>query len=84
VEDLEWENNSIGNAIRPQLLRLHDLSEEECAGLLADLQTMNLNDERPLWEILGLAIPPGTPWKQLRVGELKTLLALAVGDQDAI
>ncbi|MET3133264.1 ribosomal protein S12 methylthiotransferase accessory factor [Oxalobacteraceae bacterium GrIS 1.11] len=84
VEDLEWENNSIGNAIRPQLLRLHDLSEQEAQDLLADLQTMNLNDERPLWEVLGLAIPLGTPWKQLRVGELKTLLALAVGDEDAI
>lgn len=84
VEDLEWENNSIGNTIRPQLLRLQDLGEEECATLLDDLQTMNLNDERPLWEILGLAIPLGTPWKQLRIGELKTLLALAVGDRDAI
>jgi ribosomal protein S12 methylthiotransferase accessory factor len=84
VEDLEWENNSIGNAIRPKLVRLNDLSEQECTGLLEELQTMNVNDERPLWEILGLAVPLGTPWKQLRVGELKTLLALAVGDQDAI
>lgn len=84
VEDLEWENNSVGNAIRPQLVRLHNLSEDECAELLTDLQTMNLNDERPLWEILGLATPPGTPWKQLRIGELKTLLGLAVGDEDAI
>jgi ribosomal protein S12 methylthiotransferase accessory factor len=84
VEDLEWENNSIGNAIRPALVRLGDLSEPEATQLLSDLQTMNLNDERPLWEILGLAIPVGTPWKQLRVGELKTLLALAVGDEDAI
>lgn len=84
VEDLEWENNSIGNAIRPSMLRLNDLSEDECHELLADLQTMNLNDERPLWEILGLAIPLGTPWKQLRIGELKTLLALAVEDREAI
>jgi ribosomal protein S12 methylthiotransferase accessory factor len=45
---------------------------------------MNLNVERPLWEILGLAIPVGTPWKQLRIGELKTLLALAIGDEEAI
>jgi ribosomal protein S12 methylthiotransferase accessory factor len=84
VEDLEWENNSIGNSIRPKLVRLNDLSEQECTDLLEELQTMNVNDERPLWEILGLAIPLGTPWKQLRVGELKTLLALAVGDEDAI
>jgi ribosomal protein S12 methylthiotransferase accessory factor len=44
---------------------------------------MNLNDDRPLWEILGLAVPADTVWKQLRIGELKTLLALAIGDRDA-
>ncbi len=84
VEDLEWENNSVGNRIRPALVRLSELSDAECAELLAELQTLNLNDERPLWEILGLAIPLGTPWKELRIGELKTLLALAIGDEEAI
>ena len=83
VADLDWENNSIGNQIRPYLVRLNDLTAEECKELLADLQTLNLNDERPLWEILGLATPNGSTWKELRIGELKTLLALAVGDTDA-
>ncbi len=84
VEDLEWENNSVGNRIRPALLRLNNLDEAECVALLEDLQTMNLSEERPLWEILGLAIPVGSAWKQLRIGELKTLLALAVADEEAI
>ena len=84
VEDLEWENNSVGNQIRPALVRLSSLSEAEAKNLLADLQTLNLNDERPLWEILGLTIPVGTAWKELRIGELKTLLALAVGDKEAV
>ena len=84
VEDLEWENNSVGNQIRPALVRLSSLREAEAKNLLADLQTLNLNDERPLWEILGLAIPVGTAWKELRIGELKTLLALAVGDKEAV
>ncbi|RXZ39033.1 30s ribosomal protein S12 methylthiotransferase accessory protein YcaO [Oxalobacteraceae bacterium CAVE-383] len=84
VEDLEWENNSVGNEIRPAMVRLSDLDEDECADLLENLQTLNLNDERPLWEILGLAIPLDTPWKELRIGELKTLLALAIGDTEAI
>jgi len=83
VEDLEWENNSVGNRIRPALVRLHDLGDAEMAELLSELQTLNLNDERPLWEILGLAIPLGTVWKQLRIGELKTLLSLAIGDEEA-
>ena len=83
VGDLDWENNSIGNQIRPYLVKLHTLSDEECTELLADLQTLNLNDERPLWEILGLAIENGSTWKELRIGELKTLLALAIGDTEA-
>jgi len=84
VDDLEWENNSIGNLIRPALVRLNELSETECRTLLDELHTMNVSEERPLWEILGLAIPVGTAWKQLRIGELKTLLALAIGDKDLI
>ncbi len=84
VEDLEWENNSVGNDIRPALVNLPSLTDAEAAALLAELQTSNLNDERPLWEILGLAIPVGTAWKELRIGELKTLLALAIGDEDAV
>jgi ribosomal protein S12 methylthiotransferase accessory factor len=84
VEDLEWENNSVGNQIRPALVRLSSLTDSQAKDLLADLQTLNLNDERPLWEILGLAIPVGTSWKELRIGELKTLLALATGDKEAV
>ncbi len=83
VEDLAWENNSVGNQIRPALVKLPALSDAESKALLDDLQTLNLNDERPLWEILGLAIPVDTVWKELRIGELKTLLALATGDEDA-
>jgi len=84
VEDLEWENNSIGNQLRPALVKLDKLSDGECAALLVELQSMDLSDERPIWEILGLAVPLDTPWKQLRVGELKTLLALAIGDEAAV
>ena len=84
VEDLEWENNSIGNQIRPALLNLSALKDTDLAALLADLQTLNLNDERPLWELLGLAIPVETAWKELRIGELKTLIALAIGDREAV
>jgi ribosomal protein S12 methylthiotransferase accessory factor len=83
VEDLEWENNSVGNTIRPMLVKIPNLSDSESTALLADLQTMNLNDDRPLWEILGLAVPIDTAWKELRIGELKTLLGLAIGDEEA-
>jgi len=83
VKGLAWENNSIGNHIRPALVRLPGLSDDELKALLPDLQTLNLNYERPLWEILGLAISVDTVWKEFRIGELKTLLALAIGDEES-
>ena len=77
VDDLEWENNSVGNAIRPAILRLPDLSDDECAELLDTLNELGLDDQRPVAALIGLAADAGSFWSDLRVGELKTLLALA-------
>ncbi len=84
VDDLEWENNSVGNAIRPAILHLNDLSNDECAQLLDTLNELGLDDQRPVAALIGLAADAGSFWKDLRVGELKTLLALAIGDEEAI
>ena len=83
VDDLEWENNSVGNAIRPAILRLSDLNDDECADLLATLNELGLADQRPVAALIGLAPDADSLWKDLRVGELKTLLALAIGDEEA-
>jgi len=84
VDDLEWENNSVGNDIRPAILQLTDLSDDECAELLDTLNELGLDDQRPVAALIGLAADAGSFWKDLRVGELKTLLALALGDEEAI
>ena len=84
VDDLEWENNSNGAALRPPILNLAELDDEQCGQLLDTLNEMNLADERPVAALIGLAPDPGSLWADLRIGELKTLLALAVGDSDAI
>ncbi|HET7776789.1 MAG TPA: YcaO-like family protein, partial [Azospira sp.] len=84
VADLEWENNGVANPIREAILHLQDLEDDECADLLENLQEMDLADQRPVAALIGLAADAGSPWADLRVGELKTLLALAVGDEDAI
>lgn len=83
VDDLEFENNSFGNQIRDAILDLHELDEEECGELLDALNEQGLADERPVAALIGLAADPGTFWDDLRVGELKTLLALAAGDEAA-
>ncbi|MDP2785254.1 MAG: 30S ribosomal protein S12 methylthiotransferase accessory factor YcaO [Sulfurimicrobium sp.] len=84
VDDLEWENNSVGNELREAILHLPDLDDDECADLMETLNELGLADQRPVAALIGLAPDAGSFWSDLRVGELKTLLALAIGDEDAI
>ena len=83
VDDLEFENNSVGNEIREAILNLSDLDDEECTDLLATLNESALADQRPVAAVIGLAADAGSFWADLRIGELKTLLALAIGDESA-
>ncbi|MDP2795202.1 MAG: 30S ribosomal protein S12 methylthiotransferase accessory factor YcaO [Sulfurisoma sp.] len=84
LDDLEWENNSVGSAIRYAILHLPELDDDECAELLETLNELDLPDQRSVAELIGLAADAGSLWSDLRVGELKALLALAIGDFDAI
>jgi ribosomal protein S12 methylthiotransferase accessory factor len=84
IEELQWENNTVGNLVRPAILRLPELSEAECRSLLDTLMELDLADELPITTLIGLAADAGTTWVDLRVGELKALLGLAIGDEDTI
>lgn len=84
IDDLEWENNSNGAAVRPAILNLAELDDNQAGQLLDLLNELNIADERPVAALIGLAPDAGTLWADLRVGELKTMLALAVGDTEAI
>ena len=83
-EELEFENNSVGNLVRPALARLPELGDDECADLLELIDELELTDDRLVPVLIGLAPDADSPWTDLRVGELKLLLALAIGDDDAI
>lgn len=82
IDELQWENNSVGNAVRPAISRLQDLSQEESAMLLEQLLSLDLPDELAITTLIGLAAEPNSLWKPLRMGELKTLAALAANDLD--
>jgi ribosomal protein S12 methylthiotransferase accessory factor len=84
LDDLAWENNSIGNSLRSAILNLPELDDDECADLLDALNESGCDDQRLVRALIGLAADAGTLWEDLRVGELKTLLALACGDDAAI
>lgn len=84
VDDLEWENNSNGAVVRPAVVNLAELDDDQCGQLLDVLNELNIADEKPVAALIGLAPDAGSPWADLRVGELKAMLALAVGDTAAI
>ncbi|MDD4977144.1 MAG: 30S ribosomal protein S12 methylthiotransferase accessory factor YcaO [Gallionella sp.] len=84
IEELQWQNNTVGNLVRPALLRLQELSEEECDDLLDTILDLDLADNLAVTTLIGLAADANTPWATLRVGELKTLLSIAVGDEEGI
>ena len=83
IDDLEYENNSIGNEIREAILYLPDLDDEECEDLLDTLNESGLDDQRLVGALIGLSADAGSFWEDLRLGELKTLLALAIGNEEA-
>ena len=84
LDDLEWENNSVGNMIREAILHLPELDDDECGDLLDALNELDVQDQRPVAALIGLAADEGSLWSDLRIGELKALLALAIGDKEAI
>ncbi len=84
VEELEWANNTVGNLVRPYALRLQDLTKKESSELLKVLLDLDIADDLPVTMLIGLCADANTAWVDLRVGELKTLAALACGATDDI
>ena len=84
LDDLEWENSSVGNGIRAAILRLPELDDDACADLLDALNESGVDDQRLVRALIGITADAGTLWTDLRVGELKTLLALACDDEEAL
>lgn len=84
VEELEWQNNTVGNQVRPYAQRLQSLTKEESAELLDILLDVNFQDDLHVYILIGLCVDANTAWQDLRIGELKTLAAIAAGSIDEI
>ncbi len=83
LDDLEWNNNSVGNDLHPAILNLSRLADADLQALLDSLNELGIDDQRPVAALIGLAADAGSLWQELRVGELKAWLALALGDREA-
>lgn len=84
IEELEWQNNTVGNNVRPYAQHLQDLTIEESAALLETLHDIDFQDDLHVYILIGLCADAGTPWLDLRIGEFKALAAIAAGATDDI
>jgi len=82
VEELSWQNNNEGIALRETLLSLGTLSAEQAGELLQDLEESDFSDHSDVCGLIGIAPDPKSVWEELRVGELKAMLALHIEDYE--
>ncbi|WAJ72107.1 30S ribosomal protein S12 methylthiotransferase accessory factor YcaO [Catenovulum adriaticum] len=84
VDELLWNNNNDGALFREAFLTLSELSNDELAQVFEGLEEGGYNDALAAAEFIGLAPDAGTLWADMRLGELKALIALAMQDERAL
>lgn len=84
AEDLLLANNNMGAGLRETLLALPDSrwKAQDYLALIERLDDEGYDDFTRVRELLGLATGKDNGWFTLRIGELKSMLALAGGDLD--
>lgn len=80
VDELHWQNNNEGCALRERVLSLGQLDAEQAEILLQELEQSDYSDHSDVCGLIGIAADPNSVWESLRVGELKGMLALHIGD----
>ena len=84
VDDLVWNNNNEGALFREEILSLKQLDNPQWSSILNRLDEAGYNDFQRVAEFIGVAPDPNTGWAQLRIGELKAMLNLALKSDEAI
>ena len=80
VDDIVWNNNNEGALFREEILSLRNLDKSQWQNILDRLDEGGYHDMQRVAEFIGVATDRGTVWSGLRIGELKAMLCLAIGD----
>lgn len=80
AEDLVWENNNSGAELRAPILNVHRLPAEELHALYNTIDERGYDDMMLVTHALGIVGDAGSAWAELRFGELKAMIALALGE----
>lgn len=84
VDELVWENNNEGALFREDFLTLKNGDKKYWQDILDRLDDGGYNDQIPVAPFIGLAPEPGTLWADIRLGEIKAMLCLALQNEQAI
>ncbi|KXF79900.1 30S ribosomal protein S12 methylthiotransferase accessory factor YcaO [Enterovibrio coralii] len=84
-EEVQLCNNNRGTDLRDAMgmLLATDYADEEIESLFDVLEMSDFDDSYMVCELMGVAPDAGSAWKSLTIGELKCLLALAMGDLES-
>jgi ribosomal protein S12 methylthiotransferase accessory factor len=82
MDDLKWSNNNAGTHLRQALLNISTHPREDLEEIYEELLDLGLSDEKLVSEFVGVVGDKGTLWSQLRLGELKARLSLAIGRKE--
>lgn len=80
VDDLVWNNSNEGALFREEILSLKHLDKQQWQSVFDGLEEGGYNDMQRVAEFIGVAPDRGSVWAGLRIGELKAMLNLAMGD----
>ena len=83
ADDLVWENNNAGIALRASILDKNK-SVEDCADLIEKIEDLNADDQHPVAALIGLPADSDSIFSDLRIAELVTLLALKTQDSERV
>ncbi len=77
-DELVWNNRNRGSWLRTALLKLPRLKEKKLCQFTERLERADFAAEEHLSSLIGVAFAEKSVWGQLRIGELKALLYLAI------
>ena len=82
ADDLLWDNNNQGIELRDALLELPELDRPDLDEVAELINESGFSQQHPVAALIGLVPGGSTFWKELRVGELRAMLCLALGEQE--
>lgn len=83
TEDLIWDNNNDALHFRNDILDLHKLDSNQLQILVDKLEDSEIDNYTNITEIIGVSFEEASTWGQLTIGELKSLIYLALKNFEA-